>query len=102
MTQMTFINALSVPNGKEDEFVAKWDEGAEYVRSCAGFISTSLHRSMTADSRFRFFTVAEWESADHFRAAVSSAWWQEYVARFGFGNRSDDFGAVPTLCERVR
>ena len=102
MPRVTFINALTVPFGREEEFIAKWDEGARYVRTCDGFVSTSLHRSVTPGSRFSFFTVAEWESIERFQAATSSEWWREYVTRFGFGPGDDQFGAEPVICEQVR
>jgi hypothetical protein len=54
------------------------------------------------DSRFQYVTIAEWESPEHFYRAVSSDWWRDFVARFGFGAGPDDFAAFPTLCEAVR
>ena len=102
MTRVTFINPLRVPAAREDEFLEKWDRGADYVREREGFVSTSLHRSLDKNSRFQYFTVAVWESADHFYRAIASDWWREYVADFGFGPGPDDFAAHPTLCEQVR
>ena len=99
---MTFINALTVPPERADEFLRKWDEGADYVRGCDGFVSTSLHRSLDPNSAYQYFTIAVWESAEQFLAATSSDWWREFVTRFGFGDAPADFTASPHLCEQVR
>ena len=99
---ITFINPLCVPFGREAEFIEKWDKGAGYVRGCDGFVSTSLHRSMGPQSRFQFFTVAVWESAEQFARATSTPWWRDYVAGFGFGDDPADLSAFPTVCEQVR
>ena len=98
----TFINPLIVPADRQEEFLQKWDAGAAYVRACDGFVSTSLHRSLNPNSRFQFFTVAIWESPEHFYRAMSTQWWRDYAADFGFGPGPNDFAAEPTLCEPVR
>ena len=102
MSQYTFINPLVVPAAREQEFLDKWDVGAAYVRGRDGFVSTSLHRSLNPNSRFQYFTVAVWQSPEHFYAAMSTEWWRDYVAEFGFGGGPNDFAADPTLCEVVR
>lgn len=99
---VTFINALRVPHEREAEFIETWDRGAAYIRGCAGLIETSLHRSLNPQSPYQFFTVAKWESAEHFAGATNTDWWRQYVSEFGFGDGPNDFGAVPTLCEPVR
>ena len=102
MTRVTFINPLSVPVAREDEFPEKWHRGAADVREIEGFVATSLHRSLDQNPRFQHVTVAVWESADHFYRAIGSDWWREYVSEFGFGPGPEDFAAHPTLCEPVR
>ena len=99
---MTFINPLVVPAEREKEFLEKWDRGAEYVRGQPGFITTSLHRSVTDGSRFQYFTVARWESREAFSRATASAWWIQYVRDFGFSDEAGGFQAFPTVCEQVR
>jgi heme-degrading monooxygenase HmoA len=102
MAQVTFINPLCVPEEREAEFLEKWDKGAAYVRERDGFVSTSLHKSLNPQSRFQFFTVAVWESAEQFYGATGTDWWREYTAGFGFGSGPSDFAAFPTLCTPVR
>lgn len=99
---VTFVNPLRVPPDREAEFLEKWDRGAAYVRERPGFVSTSLHRSLSPQSQFQFVTIAVWESADHFQQAQSTEWWRDFVADFGFGDGPADFGAAPMLCEVVR
>jgi len=99
---VTFINPLTVPASREQEFLEKWDEGAAYVSICEGFVSTSLQRSLNPSAPFNYFTIAVWNSADEYYRAVSTDWWRDFVAAFGFGAGPDDFGARPTLCEQVR
>lgn len=98
----TFINGLRVPEGREREFLEKWDRGAAYVRSQPGLVWTSLHRAEQPDGPFQFFTVAVWESKEAFAAATSSDWWRRYVEDFGFSASPDGFGATPALCTVAR
>ncbi|MCG8591612.1 MAG: antibiotic biosynthesis monooxygenase [Proteobacteria bacterium] len=102
MSQHTFVNKLSVPPSRRDEFLEKWDRGAEYVKNQPGLVWTSLHESVQTSDRLTFFTIAVWESANAFRNAVSSTWWQSFVDEFGFGDDPDGFRAAPDLCQVVR
>src|SRR5262245_19665875 len=97
---VSFINALSVPVGREDEFRAFWDEGARYVSSQPGFVATSLHHAASAHAPREFYTVAVWETAEHFAAATSADWWRDYVRRFREG--VPGFAASPAVCEIER
>ena len=102
MESITFVNVLTVPAAREEEFVAKWDKGAAYVRTCKGFVSTSLHRALGNADPLRFFTIAAWESADDFRAATSTGWWRDFAEEFGFGEGAADFKAEPSVCRQIR
>lgn len=67
------INPFEVAEGSSDEdFLRGWERAAEYMRAQPGFVGTRLHRALTPDTRFRFVNVAEWESPQHFQAAVGS------------------------------
>ncbi len=63
------INCFEVPAGREDEFFALWREVNAYMVRKPGYLSHQLHRSLTEDARYRFVNYAEWESAEHLRAA---------------------------------
>ena len=71
MERPVLINPFEVP-AAQDGFLRGWEVAAEYMRNQPGFISTRLHRGLMPDARFGFVNVAEWESPEHFRAAVSS------------------------------
>ena len=84
MNGVVLINPFEVPAGKEDEFLAGWQDAAGYFRQREGFISTRLHQSLDPAAPFRFVNVAVWESAEHFRQAVSTAEFQALVRRMPF------------------
>ena len=71
MGNVILINPFEVPSDKSDRFLAGWSEAADYMRRQPGFAGTRLHRALRPDARFGFVNVAEWESPQHFQAAVS-------------------------------
>ncbi len=99
---ITFVNALRVPVERDEEFVTKWDRGAEYVRSQPGLVWTSLHRAVRPGAPFRYFTIAVWESREAFATATSTSWWRSYVADFGISDERSGFGVTPTVSDVVR
>jgi heme oxygenase (mycobilin-producing) len=58
MDHVTLINPFEVPVGREDEFVERWKQAADYLRQQEGFISTRLHQSLDPQAAFRFVNVA--------------------------------------------
>ncbi len=71
---VVLINPFEVPAHVPDEqFLAGWERAADVLRSRPGFIGSRLHRSLSADARFRFVNIAEWESPQHFQAAVTDS-----------------------------
>ena len=70
MSRVILINPFEVPEGREGEAPALWDEAAGYIaaspasspRACAG-------HSPRAPG-FTFIDTAEWETAEHFQAAI--------------------------------
>ncbi len=77
MDGVVLINPFEVPAGREDEFVARWQEAADYMRRREGFVSTRLHQSLDPTGAFRFVNVAVWQSPEHFRRAVGTPEFQE-------------------------
>ena len=70
---IVLINPFEVPQGITDEaFLAGWEQAADYLRTRPGFIDARLHRAVSPDPRFRFINVAQWESPEAFRAAVTT------------------------------
>ncbi len=84
MDGVVLINPFEVPAGREDEFVARWQEAADYMRRREGFVSTRLHQSLDPAAAFRFVNVAVWQSPEHFRRAVGTPEFQELVRRMPF------------------
>jgi heme oxygenase (mycobilin-producing) len=84
MQIVILINPFEVPTGKEEEFLQAWREAAEHLRRAPGFVSTRLHESLDSKARFRFINVAEWESPQHFQAAMSTEAFQEIARKMPF------------------
>ncbi len=90
MSTIILINSFEVPEGQQEEFLKGWRETAEYMRHAPGYISTRLHESLDPQARFRFVNVAEWESPQHFQAAVRSQTFQQLT-------QNVPFNAFPSL-----
>ncbi len=67
--EITLINPFEVPANKLDETIAFWEQARDFLQAQPGYISTSLHQSITDDARFRLINVAKWESVEAFVAA---------------------------------
>ena len=81
MANTVLINPFEVPPEVADEqFLAGWQQAADYLRTQPGFVSARLHRAISPDPRFRFVNIAEWESPQAFRAAVTSDGFQRLAA----------------------
>ncbi|HEX6484860.1 MAG TPA: antibiotic biosynthesis monooxygenase family protein [Ktedonobacteraceae bacterium] len=72
MQTVTLINPFEVPAGEEEQFLKAWREVSEYMRQAPGFLSTRLHKSLDPQAKFRFINVAQWESPEHWQAAMRS------------------------------
>ncbi len=84
MQPVILINPFEVPTGQEEEFLQAWREAADYLRHAPGFVSTRLHQSLDPQAKFRFVNVAEWESPQHFQAALSSEAFQQISRKMHF------------------
>ena len=71
MDTVILINPFEVPAGEEEAALRFWGQAAEYMRRQPGFIATRLHKALSPDARFAYVNIAEWESAEHFQAAIS-------------------------------
>ena len=84
MQTVILINPFEVPAGREEEFLKAWQEAAEQLRHATGFVSTRLHESLDPQAKFRFVNVAEWESPQHFQAAMRSEAFQQIAQKMPF------------------
>jgi hypothetical protein len=67
----TLINIFEVPPAvADDEFIAWWIRTRDFLNDHVGPIPTALHRSVRADTRFRFVNVAQIDQVDVWRAAI--------------------------------
>ncbi len=69
MASVTLVNCFQVPAGREDEFLALWQQVNTYMRQKRGYLEHKLHRSLAPDAQYRFINVARWASAEDFNAA---------------------------------
>jgi heme-degrading monooxygenase HmoA len=97
MAKVIVINPFEVPEGKETSALEMWDKLADYFRQQPGYVSTKLHRAVHPGAWFHLINFSEWESAEHFQAALSSPQLQELAA-----GSSDEFPHYPALYEIIR
>ena len=84
MQNVILINPFEVPAGEEERFLKAWHEVDEHLRRAPGFRSTRLHESLDSQAKFRFINVAQWESAQHFHAAISTEEFRRLVTALPF------------------
>jgi heme-degrading monooxygenase HmoA len=72
MDNIIVINPFEVQKGKEEQAIETWDRFADYFRRQPGYVAAKLHRAVGPDARFHLVTIAEWESPDHFMAALNN------------------------------
>jgi heme-degrading monooxygenase HmoA len=96
MTVVPFVNCFEVPAGHEDAFLELWQEVNAYMATRPGYVSHRLHRSLAPEATFRFINYAEWESAEHWRAAHDDEF-RRLVSRPEWS----PFSSIPALYEVV-
>jgi quinol monooxygenase YgiN len=84
MSTIVLINPFEVPQGQEEAFLKGWREAARVLRQAPGFLSTQLHESLDPQAKFRFINVAEWESPQHFQAAMGTEAFQQSRGKIPF------------------
>ena len=71
MAQAVLINVFEVPEGRDEEFLAGWEQARQFMEQQPGYVSTALHRSLDPTARFRYVNMAVWESAEAFATALN-------------------------------
>ena len=79
--QCTVIVAYEVAHEDCERFMDSWEKANEYLREQPGFVSTALHKAVSANPDFRFVNIACWESEDAFRKATQTHEFREASAR---------------------
>ena len=68
---VTLINAFEVPPDADEPFIAGWERARDFLAARRGFQTTALHRALRADADFRFVNVAQVDSPQAWRDAIS-------------------------------
>ena len=71
------INKFNVNPDEVDEFLKAFAATAEVLKRQPGYISAQLHRGIAGSCVFLNYEV--WESAEHFKQAVSSSEFQSCI-----------------------
>lgn len=72
MANVVVVNPVDVLPGLEEAALDSWNHFAEFFRRQPGYVSAHLFRATETGTRFRLVTIAEWESTEHFAAALNS------------------------------
>jgi hypothetical protein len=68
---LTLVNLFTVAAEEEEGFVARFKATTERVGRPPGFGGTNLHLNTgVGDQTYRFVNLADWESAEAWRAAL--------------------------------
>ena len=81
---VVLINAFEVPAGEDEAFLRGWERARDFLSTQEGYLSSNLHRSISADADFRFVNVAHWQSAEAFRAATARPEFKNAAVPFRF------------------
>ena len=71
---VVLINTFVVPIAMEEPFLNWWRLLKPTFAAHPGFVSAKLHRSLDQNERYRFINIAEWESTEAYRRALTSLW----------------------------
>jgi heme-degrading monooxygenase HmoA len=94
---VTLMNRFSVPEGRDDAFLALWTETSHYFRRQPGFLSLRLHRAVTPGTDYRYINVARWASDAEYRAPHGTEEFRELVGQEAW----NEFPSIPVLYEVV-
>ena len=89
----TLINAFEVPPQADEPFIAGWERARDFLATRDGFTATALHRALRPDVDFRFVNVAQVDSPQAWRDAISDP---------AFPGGEMPFKSHPSLYEVVR
>ena len=66
------INLISMPAAAADVFVEAWPANSARLRDAPGFRGTRLLRALSPDDPYQVVNVAQWDSVEQWRAALSA------------------------------
>lgn len=91
---VVLINRFHIPIKDTDAFLAAWTNDSAFMRKQPGYISTQLHRGIAGSETFLNYAI--WESATAFKAAFTSAGFQQALGKY-----PSDIEFSPHLFENV-
>ena len=94
---VTLMNSFAVSPDRDEAFHELWARTAKYFMAQPGFVSLRLHRAVSADARYRWVNVANWESESHFRAAHGTDEFRRVVTQSGWA----EFPSSPMLYQVI-
>lgn len=77
---VVLINRFTVPADDAARFLAAWTADSDFMKLQPGFISTQLHQGIAGSDVWLNYAV--WESTDSFRAAFTSAGFQDRLGAY--------------------
>jgi heme-degrading monooxygenase HmoA len=66
------INSFTVPEGKLDDAIKSWESGRDFLAQQPSYISSKLHQSLSPDAQYQLINVAEWETPEAFKEAITA------------------------------
>jgi heme-degrading monooxygenase HmoA len=98
--RIVFMNTFHVAPEDVDAFMAAWAADGEIMQKKPGYIRTQLHRGIGGSTTF--VNIAEWESLEAMRNAVSSPEFQASLSRYPDSAVASPYiftkVAVPGIC----
>jgi heme-degrading monooxygenase HmoA len=69
---VTVINLITMPAAAADAFVEAWPANSAALRNAPGFRGTRLLRALSPDDPYQVVNVAQWDSVEQWRVALSA------------------------------
>jgi heme-degrading monooxygenase HmoA len=76
---LVIVNRFVVSPEDEAKFVAAWQSDRDWFAAQPGYVSARLIKGLAGSHTF--LNIAEWQSSEHFRAAVSQPEVREFTAK---------------------
>ena len=77
---VVLINRFHIPKTDTEAFLDAWTNDSAFMQKQPGYISTQLHRGIEGSETFLNYAI--WESAAAFKAAFTSAGFQEALGKY--------------------
>lgn len=69
---VTVMNLIAMPAAAADAFVEAWQTNTAPLRNAPGFRGTRLMRALSPDDPYQVVNVAQWDSIEQWRDALST------------------------------